>query len=125
MASGPTALRLRRVYEPLHARDGARVLVDRLWPRGLSRQDAALTAHLPAVAPSATLRRWYGHDTARFDAFAQRYLNELTTDPDAATAVEKIIELAGHDRVTLLAATRDVDRSHARVLLDHISEGCE
>lgn len=117
------AIRLRRVHDPPHAGDGARVLVDRLWPRGLSRQAAALTVHVPAVAPSTALRRWYRHDPQRFDTFAKRYLHELATDPDAAAAVETIVELAARDRVTLLTATRDVDHSHARVLLDHLTEG--
>lgn len=122
MTPDPCAIRLRRVYEPLHADDGARVLVDRLWPRGLSRQDAALTDHLPAVAPSTALRRWYGHDVRRFDTFARRYLDELASDPDAAEALETIVGLAAHDRVTLLTATRDVEHSHARVLLDYLTQ---
>ncbi len=87
-----------------------------------SRQDAALTDHLPAVAPSTALRRWYGHDVHRFDTFARRYLDELASDPEAAEALETILGLAAHDRVTLLTATRYVEHSHARVLLDYLTQ---
>lgn len=107
---------VRRIYDPTD--DGVcRVLVDRLWPRGVSKEKADLDAWLKDVAPSAELRRWYGHEPARFDEFARRYRDELSRSP-AAEAVERLRELATERRVTLLTATRDVDRSAARVVRD-------
>lgn len=95
----------------------ARVLVDRLWPRGVKKADAHLDAWLKDLAPSPDLRRWYGHDPARFDEFARRYRDELSRSP-AAEAVERLRELAQERPVALLTATRDVDRSGARVVRD-------
>jgi uncharacterized protein YeaO (DUF488 family) len=96
------------------------VLVDRLWPRGVNKATAALDEWMKDVAPSADLRRWYGHDPARFEAFARRYRRELGRPP-AATAVERLIELATANEVTLLTATRDVEHSGARVLQEHLT----
>lgn len=99
--------------------DGYRVLVDRLWPRGVTKQAAALDGWAKDVAPSAELRRWYGHDPDRFDAFAERYRDELDR-PAAADAVARLRDLARRRLVVLLTATRDVERSGARVLYDHL-----
>ncbi|WP_037862224.1 DUF488 domain-containing protein [Streptomyces sp. NRRL S-340] len=105
----------RRIYEDASPRDGKRVLVDRLWPRGVSKQDARLDEWLRDVAPSTDLRRWYHHDPDRFAEFRRRYLAELD-DPDHHPAVERLHDLMAHDDVTLLTATKDVDRSEAAVL---------
>ena len=120
-ASADPGVEIRRVYEDLHEGDAAcRVLVDRLWPRGVSKDDAHLHEWLKTAAPSTELRRWYGHDLRRFDEFAKRYRRELSA-PSAADAVEHLLELARSHRVVLLTATRDVDHSGARVLAEHLA----
>lgn len=115
--AAPSHVRLRRVYEPPDPSDGRRVLVDRLWPRGLSKNAAALDKWLKTVAPSDELRRWYGHQPEKFAEFARRYGQELQ-DPERAGALEHLRQLAKPGPVTLLTATRDVEHSEAAVLAD-------
>ncbi|MEV0264124.1 DUF488 family protein [Streptomyces sp. NPDC050617] len=117
MARDADEVRVRRVYEAPDAADGTRVLVDRLWPRGLSKAAAELDAWDKDVAPSAELRRWYGHDPARFDEFAERYRAELAAE-DGERAVRELCERAGSGRLTLLTATKDVEHGHVLVLAD-------
>jgi uncharacterized protein YeaO (DUF488 family) len=114
-------IRIRRVYDD-DDRGGEdyRVLVDRLWPRGITKADAALDEWLKEVAPSTELRRWYGHDVARFRDFANRYRAELR-GPPASVAVDRIVEIARTKVVTLVTATRDVEHSGARVLEAHLT----
>ena len=109
---------VRRVYDD--EQTGYRVLVDRLWPRGISKADAALDGWLKDVAPTTELRRWYGHDPGRFEEFARRYRAELG-GPPASDAVDRLVELAETESVTLLTATRDVERSGAEVLRQFIA----
>lgn len=104
---------LRRVYDT--GDSGYRVLVDRLWPRGVTKTQAALDEWLRDAAPSSDLRRWYGHRVERFEEFARRYRAELRRPP-AAAAVDRLVELAHEQPVTLLTATRDVEHSGALVL---------
>jgi uncharacterized protein YeaO (DUF488 family) len=109
-------IELRRVYDDTdRSHAGYRVLVDRLWPRGITKADAALDEWLKEAAPSTDLRRWYGHDVARFEEFARRYRAELRRPP-ASVAVDHLFELARTHTITLLTATRDVEHSGARVL---------
>ncbi|MCQ0017986.1 DUF488 domain-containing protein [Actinomadura madurae] len=108
-------VRLRRVYEPPSSDDGTRILVDRVWPRGLSKEDARLDEWLKDVAPSTELRKWYGHDAEKFAEFARRYDAELA-EPERASALDHLRELAGQGTVTLLTATKDAERSQAAVL---------
>lgn len=115
-------LRVRRVYEAPEPADGARVLVDRLWPRGLSKEEARLTEWCKDVAPSTELRRWYGHQEERFDRFAERYRAELAQE-DAQQALERLRALADAGPLTLLTATKDVPSSHAAVLAEVLQEG--
>jgi uncharacterized protein YeaO (DUF488 family) len=110
-------VRVRRVFEAVSEDDGSRVLVDRVWPRGMSKASAHLDAWAKDVAPSTELRVWYQHEPAKFDEFRRRYLNELA-EPDRAAAVDQLRELARHDSVTLLTATRDVEHSQAAVLAE-------
>lgn len=110
-----TDVRVRRVYDPPDPADGQRVLVDRLWPRGLSKSAAALDEWVKAVAPSDELRRWYGHQADKFPAFRKRYQAELQA-PERADAVAHLRQLAGSGPLTLLTATRDVEHSQAAVL---------
>jgi uncharacterized protein YeaO (DUF488 family) len=109
-------IRVRRVYDPPEPQDGSRVLVDRLWPRGLRKDAAGLDEWAKDVAPSHELRTWYGHDPAKFGEFCRRYAEELSQGTPRA-ALEHLAALAaGGDPVTLLTATRDVDHSQAEVL---------
>jgi uncharacterized protein YeaO (DUF488 family) len=108
-------VRVRRVYDEPQASDGARVLVDRIWPRGLARQKAALDEWCRAIAPSNELRRWYGHDPDRFEQFARRYRAELK-QPEASAALARLRELAARRGLTLLTATRTLESSQAAVL---------
>jgi uncharacterized protein YeaO (DUF488 family) len=98
-----------------------RVLVDRLWPRGLAKSEAAIDEWLKDAAPSTELRRWYGHDVERYDEFVRRYRRELAHSP-GKDAVAHLRELCATTDVQLLTATRDLEHSGARVLADHLAE---
>lgn len=108
-------VRVRRVYEGPTYSDGARVLVDRIWPRGLSKERAALDEWCKSVAPSTALRQWYAHDPARFDEFDRRFRAELE-EPERAEALRHLRDLAQHRPLTLLTATKRADISEAQVL---------
>ncbi len=110
-------IRVKRVYDPPDAQDGARVLVDRLWPRGARKDEAKLTLWLKDIAPSDELRRWFGHDPARFSEFSRRYRAELAANKDAVSRIEDLVK-AGP--VTLLYAAHDEEHNNARVLADHL-----
>lgn len=112
-------VRLRRIYDAPEEADGVRVLVDRVWPRGVSKKGAHLDAWMKDVAPSTQLRKWYSHDPERFPEFTRRYLLELK-DPERATALAELRKLSHHRTVTLLTATKAVDISQAAVLADVI-----
>jgi uncharacterized protein YeaO (DUF488 family) len=107
------SVRLRRVYEPASPEDGVRILVDRLWPRGLRKADAAVDRWMKDIAPSTELRQWFGHDPERWDEFRQRYAKELQQH---ATVVDELRELARHDTVTLLFGSRDEQHNDAVAL---------
>lgn len=117
MAAG--LVQVRRVYEPPERGDGSRVLVDRLWPRGISKEKAALEEWCRQVAPSTELRKWYGHDPTRFHEFRRRYRAELRRG-EAAQAVEHLSQIARRRTLTLLTATKDLDISGATVLAEVI-----
>ena len=109
-------IRVRRVYDQPEAADGARVLVDRIWPRGLRKDAVRLDDWARDVAPSSELRSWYGHDPAKFGEFRQRYLGELGGASQRA-ALGRLRTLVASGRpLTLLTATKDVDHSQAAVL---------
>ncbi|MDD7942080.1 DUF488 family protein [Actinomycetospora lutea] len=113
-------VQVKRVRDERAEDDGTRVLVDRLWPRGLAAADADHDAWLRDVAPSAELRRWFAHDPAKYDEFARRYRAELAVEP-AASALAILRDTTGP--LTLLTATRDTDHSHARVLAEVLRAG--
>jgi len=113
------AFAVGRVYDVPQDGDAYRVLVDRLWPRGVKKAEAGLDEWAKEVAPSTELRRWYGHDPDRFVEFARRYRAELATPP-AADAVARFVVIGHGQRVILLTATRDVEHSGARVLFDKL-----
>jgi uncharacterized protein YeaO (DUF488 family) len=107
----------KRVYEPAAAEDGYRVLIDRLWPRGVSKDAAAVDQWLKEIAPSTELRKWFGHDPARWEGFAGRYGEELK-EADRAAAFQTLQALGlERDVVTLLFATKEFEQSHAVLLL--------
>jgi len=110
-------IRVRRVYDEPTPTDGARVLVDRIWPRGLRKDAARLDDWAKDAAPSAELRTWYGHDPARFGEFRRRYVAELGA-PQGQAALARLRTLVATGPVTLLTATRDTDISQAAVLAD-------
>jgi uncharacterized protein YeaO (DUF488 family) len=106
-------IRIKRVYDPPSPEDGIRVLVDRLWPRGLSKRAARFDRWEREVAPSTELRRWYGHDPARYAEFRRRYLAELKGRPEL---LQRLREDARRGPLTLLFAAREGERSNAAVL---------
>jgi uncharacterized protein YeaO (DUF488 family) len=110
-------VRVKRVYDPPGPDDGYRVLVDRLWPRGVSHDRAALGGWLKDVAPSPGLRTWWDHDPARLAEFTDRYRAELDHNPAVATLVGVVRD---HPRVTLVYAARDPHVNHAVVLRDYL-----
>lgn len=110
-------IRVRRVYDDAVPEDGARVLVDRLWPRGIGKEASELDEWVKDVAPSGELRVWYGHDPARFGEFRDRYVAELSGAGQAA-ALARLHDMATSGPLTLLTATRDVTHSHAAVLAE-------
>jgi uncharacterized protein YeaO (DUF488 family) len=112
-------VRVGRVYDNPSPKDGARVLVDRLWPRGLRKDAARLDDWAKELAPSTELRTWYHHDPAKFDEFRSRYLAELSA-PQEQAALDRVRTLAAARPVTLLTATRDVDISEAAVLAEFL-----
>ena len=114
-----TTVRVGRIYDPARATDGVRVLVDRLWPRGLTYARTALDEWCKQIAPSTELRRWYSHDPRRFTEFRRRYQCELD-GPEQAAALAHLKELAGSGTLTLLTASKDVAISKVAVLAELI-----
>lgn len=104
---------VKRVYDPRARGDGIRILVDRLWPRGLSKQAAAVDEWLRELAPSNALRRWFGHDPARWDEFRRRYADELKGQPQA---IGRLRRLGARRRVTLLFGAKDMEHNNAVAL---------
>jgi uncharacterized protein YeaO (DUF488 family) len=116
-----TDIRVRRVYEDPSPADGARVLVDRVWPRGMRKDAARLDEWAKDVAPTTELRTWYQHDPAKFDEFRRRYTAELA-GPGPREALSRIRALAAGRPVTLLTATKDLSLSQAAVLAGVLRE---
>jgi uncharacterized protein YeaO (DUF488 family) len=112
-------IRVGRVYDQRTAEDGTRVLVDRLWPRGLTKTQADLDEWCKQIAPSAALRSWYAHDPHRFAEFGRRYRTELD-DPGRAAALQHLRQLAQRQPLTLLTAARRADISEAAVLAEQL-----
>ncbi|GAB2528179.1 DUF488 domain-containing protein [Paramicrobacterium agarici] len=110
---------IKRVYEDAAKADGFRVLVDRLWPRGVKKEAAELDAWLKDVAPSADLRTWWNHDPDRMDEFEQRYRSELDEN-DAVDELRGIVDT--HGSVTLVYGAKDTHVNHARVLRDYLRD---
>ena len=112
---------LKRIYDRPEADDGYRVLVDRLWPRGVKREHADLDAWLQSIAPSDELRTWFHHDVQRWELFVNRYKAELST-VDAIGALTRLSEIAKHRKVTLLFEARSRNQNNAVVIRDLLVE---
>ena len=112
-------LKLKRVYEDSERSDGARFLVERLWPRGMKKEKLKLDAWLKDVAPSDSLRRWFGHDPLKWNEFQKKYRAELIDNPDAW---KPILEAAKRGHVTLLYSSRDREHNNALVLKSFLEE---
>lgn len=110
-------IKLKRAYERLSPDDGARILVDRLWPRGVRKADAAIDQWMKEVSPSATLRKWFGHDPARWQEFRRRYTHELR---EHQKEIDQLRALALRGPITLVYAARDQVHNEAVVLRDYL-----
>ncbi|MGV8892515.1 MAG: DUF488 domain-containing protein [Burkholderiaceae bacterium] len=111
---------IKRAYEDATAEDGYRVLVDRIWPRGCSKEKLELDQWARDVAPSTALRKWFGHDPKRWEAFQQRYRNELDTEEMQERIRQLLAEAAGRS-ITLVYGAKDEEHNHAIVLRDVLS----
>ena len=110
---------IKRAYDPPASTDGVRILVDRVWPRGVSKETLKLDDWLKEVAPSTTLRKWFAHDPAKWSEFERKYFAELDANP---SAWEHILESAKkHKSVTLIYSARDSDHNNARALKDYLA----
>lgn len=116
-----TRIWLRRAYDDPTRNDGARILVDRIWPRGVSKEDLRIEAWEKDVAPSTELRRWFGHDVDRWNEFRTRYRDELA-DGDAKEAVDRLVERLDSGRITLVYGARDEEHNQAVVLREVLEE---
>jgi uncharacterized protein YeaO (DUF488 family) len=115
-------IRLKRAYDPPSDKDGVRILVDRLWPRGLTKEKAAIDVWMKEVSPSPELRKWYAHEDSKWDEFQERYRKEL----DANSAwVRKLADMAAAGDVSLIYSTRDPDHNSAAVLRDYLLQTME
>jgi uncharacterized protein YeaO (DUF488 family) len=115
-------VQLRRIYDAPMPDDGTRVLVDRLWPRGISKTRAHLDEWCKQIAPSTELRNWYRHAPELFEEFSRRYTAELD-DPEPAAALAHLTDLAAQQTLTLLTATKNPDISEAAVLVNVLTRG--
>ncbi|MSS84027.1 DUF488 family protein [Actinomycetaceae bacterium WB03_NA08] len=113
---------LKRIYDTPSTTDGARVLVDRLWPRGVSKEQASLTVWSKNVAPSAQLRTWYGHDPDKFTEFEEKYRKELK-NPMQHQALSELLSLHEAGPLTVLTASKAIDISDAAVIRKILEEG--
>lgn len=110
-------IQVKRVYDPATPKDGLRVLVDRVWPRGLTHEDVRADLWLKEIAPSTALRQWFGHDPTRWEAFKARYFAELDANPQP---VERLLSMAQAQTVTLLFAARDDQYNQAVALREYL-----
>jgi uncharacterized protein YeaO (DUF488 family) len=120
MSAGSIDVRMKRAYEPAEPADGYRILVDRLWPRGLSRERANLDEWDRELAPSTGLRQWFGHEPGRFEEFRRRYQEELGEQRPALTALRR---RAREGTLTLVYAAKDTDHNDAVVLAEALRRG--
>lgn len=111
-------IRTKRIYEPVEPFDGKRILVDRLWPRGLSKEKAAVHEWMKELAPSHELRKWFHHELADFEAFKEKYREELIHDERKAPLLKQLLQWSEEGTVTLLYSAKDEERNQAVVLAE-------
>ncbi|MEI3612038.1 DUF488 domain-containing protein [Pseudogracilibacillus sp. SO30301A] len=111
-------IKLKRIYDKSDQDDGIRILIDRLWPRGISKEEAKLDYWLKDLAPSNNLRKWFNHDPIKFAEFTKRYQEELKTGEQmkAFKELKEIISKNNNQRITLLYAAKDIDNNNAQVI---------
>ncbi|MFB9972416.1 DUF488 family protein [Allobacillus sp. SKP2-8] len=109
-------VQVKRIYEKSAKSDGKRVLVDGIWPRGVSKEEANLDEWLKEIAPSDDLRKWFDHDPDKFDSFKKKYKEELQSDEEQKKAYSELQKMIQKEDVTLLTATKEEEYNHAQVL---------
>lgn len=120
-------IRIKRIYDPIHESDGKRILVDRLWPRGVSKEKAAIHEWIKEIAPSHELRKWF-HAHANFDEFEEKYRKELMGDESKILLLKQLLKWADEGTVTLLYSAKDGERNQAVFLaeivrgMDHVDD---
>ena len=112
-------IQLKRAYDKPSKTDGKRVLVDRIWPRGIKKEQAGISLWLRDIAPSTELRKWFGHDPAKWAEFKRRYFKELKQHKEA---VEQITEMAEHGKITLVFGAKDQEFNNAAALKDYMEK---
>jgi len=115
-------LKIKRIYEEASGTDGSRVLVDRLWPRGIKKEAAKLTAWWKDISPSNELRKWYGHDHAKFVEFSERYRAELEEYSDKEQLIAEVREILAAGNLTLVFAAKDERENNAVVLAEWLQD---
>lgn len=113
-------LKIKRAYEKKESTDGRRILIDRLWPRGLTKGEAGIDEWLKDLSPSSELRKWYGHDPEKWSEFKKRYVRELSS-ADKKDLLDDLAREASHRNVTLVYGARDTEHSDARVLQELVN----
>ncbi len=108
-------MKIKRAYEKRESSDGKRILVDRLWPRGVSKAEAGIDEWLKELGPSTELRKWFGHDPEKWQEFRKRYLAELS-DPEKVALLEKIAKAAERNTLTLVYSAKDTEHNDVKVL---------
>ena len=108
-------IQIKRAYEKPSKQDGKRILIDRLWPRGITKVDAKIDIWLKDIAPSSELRKWFGHDPKRWDEFKSRYLKEIKNNKEVLSELNKIVEIG---KTTLIYSAKDEEHNNAVVLKD-------
>ena len=116
------SLKIKRIYEPYAASDGWRVLVDRVWARGISKEEAHLDAWTKDLAPSTALRKWFGHIPEKFVEFADRYQSELDNNPEIQETIQELLAKSAENQVTLVYSAKDTEHNQAVVLRDYLQE---
>ncbi len=111
---------LKRIYDPYDENDGCRILIDRLWPRGIRKEDAKLTSWEKEIAPSSELRKWFCHKSELFSEFRVKYLEELQSDEQKSKKLDEICQLAKEQQVTLLYGAKDSVYNHAIILKEEL-----
>ncbi|MCR5009068.1 MAG: DUF488 family protein [Oribacterium sp.] len=115
------SIKTKRIYKAPEESDGIRILVDRIWPRGIKKESAAINAWEKGIAPSAELRKWFNHDAEKYPEFRRKYMEELDASEDAEKLLEFVKQYRKSDNITLLYAAKDEEHNNALVLKDWLS----